>query len=185
VAGEHEAKAFTWDVGADQIDLDHWARTFVALEVQRKDERVGQVTRFGIWPVYAVLAVVAVVLATTGAPLGAVVMVGFAVAAGLGARLWNRGAADRLARRLHALPAASEPFTFRADASGTHSDSASGSEQLVWSRYRSVEVVADLVALRLDTDMVRLLPSAALVPPRTAPEAVEAIRAWIGPSEPS
>jgi hypothetical protein len=179
MAGEQDELTFTWNVTAEQIDLDHWARSVIALHADGKGERLSQVTRFGIWPLYAVWGVVLLVLALSSV-VAAIITIVVAGSGIVGARLWNRGAGRRLARRLRALPAASEPFTFHADTTGTGSRSASAAEELAWSNYRSVEQRDDLVALRLQNGVIRLLPIAALTPPHDPTAALQAMARWIG-----
>jgi hypothetical protein len=174
---ERRATSFLWDVGADLIDLEHLARRHVALRVKKQDERLSTVTRFGIWPVLVVGVLVIGITTSVPMAIGAAVV---ALVTGMGARRWNRGAAKRLAARLRDLPAASEPFTFRADVHGTHGHSKSSSEDLSWSRYRSVQLDDDLVALELDTGMMRLLPTAGLVSGQPVTVAVDTISGWIG-----
>lgn len=178
--GEAEP-SFVWEVGDELIDLDHWARSYVAVRVAEKERQLSTFVRIGYLPI---TALVVLVIGLTSSATRAALMAGFVAVVLVGARLWNRGAAARLATRLHGLPAASEPFTFRADPSGTHSRSASGSEQLTWSRYRSVRIHDDLFVLTHDTDVVRLLPIAGLASDRSADSAVAVIAGWIAAARP-
>jgi hypothetical protein len=168
--------SFVWEIGEDLIDLDHWAHSSIELSVQEKEAERSNVVRYGYWPI---TVLVLVVMATTSsvAMAGAVAL--FVAVGFIGVRLWNRSAATRLAKRLHNIPAASEPFTFRADAEGTHSHSASGSEDLAWSRYRSVRIHDDLLVLALDIGMMRLLPVSGLTSGQPASTAVHQIADWI------
>lgn len=168
--------SFVWEVGEDLIDLDHWARSFVALRVEEKESERSAFVRYGYWPIMAL--VVLVVGATASVRMALVMAVSILAAFG-GAKLWNRTAATRLAKRLRKLPVASEPFTFRASVHGTHSQSGSGSETLSWSRYKSVRMFDDLVVLTHDTNVMRLLPIRGLTAGQQASAAVEAISGWI------
>ena len=124
------------------------------------------------------LAVAALVLAATGLWAEAIVAAVFAVLLG-GVILLNKNAAKRLADRLHAAPAASEPFTFVADAAGTHDASATGASDLAWSRYTAVSLDDDLILLTMQGGAVRVLPIAALTagPPPAA--VVDQVAEWI------
>lgn len=173
---EQGAPDFVWEVGQDLIDLDHWARTYIALRVEEKESERSVFVRYGYWPI---MALVVVVIGATSSVGMAVALAVFLLAVFGGAKLWNRTAATRLAKRLHNLPAASEPFTFRAGPSGTHSESESGSENLSWSRYKSARIFDDLIVLTHDTNVMRLLPIRGLTAGKQAPEAVDAIGGWI------
>lgn len=165
-----------WEVGQELIDLDHWAQVSVALRVEEQERDHSAFVRYGYWPI---TALVVLVVGATSSLATAVTVAVFVVGAFGGVKLWNRSAATRLAKRLHGLPAASEPFTFRAGPSGTHSESASGSETLSWSRYRSARIVDDLVVLTLDANMVPLLPIRGLTSGQEAAAAVDTIGRWI------
>jgi hypothetical protein len=172
---------FLWEVGAELIDLDRWAQSSVDLRVQAKSKAQSNVTRFGFWPVAGLVIVIAALSS------GWVIAVGLAVWIALvflGARLWNHGAARRLAKRLHAVPAASEPFTFRADAEGTHGQSESGSSELRWSRYTAVQRHDELVVLTQDADSMLFLPAAGLLSGQAASTAVTTISSWIEAARP-
>lgn len=173
---EQRTTELVWEVSGDLIDLDHWARRFIAIRVGQKEGERSAFVRYGYWPIMALTVVV--VGATSSVALAAASTV-FLVVVFAGARLWNRTAAKRLAKRLHALPAASEPFTFRATPRGTHSQSESASEDLTWSRYKSVQLDDDLVVLTHDTNMIRLLPIGGLTSGQPASAAVDAIGDWI------
>lgn len=173
---EQGATDFVWEVGQDLIDLDHWAQTYIVLRVEEKESERSAFFRYGYWPI---MALVVIVIGATSSVGMAVALAVFLVAVFGGAKLWNRSAATRLARRLHNLPAASEPFTFRAGPSGTHSESESGSESLSWSRYKSARIFDDLVVLTHDTNVMRLLPIRALASGQEASAAVDAIGGWI------
>jgi hypothetical protein len=168
--------SFVWEVGQDLIDLDHWAQTYTALRVEEKESERSAFFRYGYWPI---MALVVIVIGATSSVGMAVALAVVLVAVFGGAKLWNRSAATRLAERLHNLPAASEPFTFRAGPSGTHSASESGSENLSWSRYKSAHVFDDLVVLTHDTNVMRLLPIRALTAGQQASGAVDKIGGWI------
>jgi hypothetical protein len=174
VAGDEPS--FVWEVGQDLIDLDHWAQTYIALRVDEMESERSAFLRYGYWPI---MALVVIVIGATSSVWRAVGLAVFLVAVFGGVKLWNRGAATRMAKQLHNLPAASEPFTFQAGPSGTHSESASGSESLSWSRYRSARVFDDLVVLTHDTYVMRLLPIRGLVSGQEPPAAVDAIARWI------
>lgn len=165
-----------WEVGQDLIDLDHWARTYIALRVEEKQSDRSAFSRYGYWPI---MALVVIVIGATSSVGMAIALAVFLAAVFGGAKLWNRSAATRLAKRLHNLPAASEPFTFRAGPSGTHSESESGSETLSWSRYTSARIFDDVVVLTHDTNVMRLLPSRALASSQPASAAVDAVGGWI------
>lgn len=167
---------FVWEVGPDLIDLDQWAHTYVALRLEENESDRSAFSRYGYWPI---TALVVIVLGVTSSVEMAVALAVFVAAAFGGAKLWNRSAATRLAKRLHNLPAASEPFTFRAGPNGTHSESESGSEKLSWSRYKSARIFDDLVVLTHDTNVMRLLPIRGLASGQSAPAAVDAIGGWI------
>lgn len=182
VDGEEEAAtAFVWEVGADLIDLDHWARSYVAASVAAKKGERSARELYAFIPMF-VLAVVVI-----GATSSIEVAVGAAllpVSVFLGAHLLNRSAATRLAKQLRRVPAASEPFTFRADPSGTSARSASSSEEVAWSRWKSVGLHEDLVVLTFDTGVVRILPARGLTT-GSADAAVAAIGGWIAAARPS
>jgi hypothetical protein len=173
---EQGATDFVWEVGQDLIDLDHWAQTYIALRVEDKEGERSAFFRYGYWPI---MALVVIVIGATSSVGMAVALAVFLVAVFGGAKLWNRSAATRLAKRLHNLPAASEPFTFRATPSGTHSHSESGSENLSWSRYKSARIFDDLVVLTHDTNVMRLLPVRGLASGHEPSAAVDAIGGWI------
>jgi hypothetical protein len=174
---EQGPPSFVWEVGSDLIDLDHWARSYVAVRVEEKQGERPRFVRYGFWPIMATLVVV---VGATDSIGRAAACAFFLALAFVGAKLWNRSAASRLARRLRGLPAASEPFTFRADSRGTESRSASGSEHLAWSRYQSVRTYDDFVVLNLDVNLMRLLPIGGLVSGQPASAAVDVIAGWIG-----
>lgn len=167
---------FVWEVGQDLIDLDHWAQTYIALRVEEKESERSTFFRYGCWPI---MALVVIVISATSSVGMAVALTVFLVAVFGGAKLWNRAAATRLAKRLDNLPAASEPFTFRAGPSGTHSERESGSENLSWSRYKSNRIFDDLVVLTHDTNVMRLLPIRGLAAGQQASTAVDNIGGWI------
>jgi len=170
------AADFVWEVDEDLIDLDHWAKSYIALRVEEKEGDRSAFVRYGYWPI---VVLVVIVIGATSSVGTAVALATAVVAVFGGAKLWNRTAATRLAKRLHDLPAASEPFTFRAGPSGTRSESESASEDLSWSRYRSVRVFDDLVVLIHDTNVMRLLPIEGLTTGQDASAAVDAIGRWI------
>lgn len=171
---------FRWEVEAAQIDLDHWARSYVALRVQAKKD--AQALAWWFWPLWVVLVVALGILVS---PTIAVALPASAVLAFIGARLWNQGAAKRLARRLGRIPAAHEPFTFVADHTGTRSTSASGSDQFAWTRYKAVTLHEDLVVLTQDSGAMRLLPVSGLRSGQAPESVVEVITRWLSaPSRP-
>lgn len=168
--------SFVWEVGQDVIDLDHWAQTYIALRVDEKESERSAFFRYGCWPI---MALAVIVIGATSSVGMAVALTVFLLAVFGGAKLWNRSAATRLAKRLHNLPEASERFTFRAGPSGTHSESASGSERLSWSRYESARIFDDLVVLTHDTNVMRLLTIRGLGGGQHASAAVDSIGRWI------
>lgn len=177
-----DGPSFVWEVGTDLIGFDHWARTYIALRVGEKKNERSAFVRYGYWPITA-LGVVGV---------GATSSVGLAVAFALfvavvfvGARLWNRSAATRLAKQLHNLPAASEPFMFRADPRGTHGQSMTAAEDLSWSRYKAARLHDDLVVLTRDTGALLFLPVGGLGPGQQASAVVDTIAGWIEAARPS
>jgi hypothetical protein len=176
VKGDDSATELVWEVGPDLIDLDHWARSYVAIRVAQKQDERSAFQRYGFWPI---MALVVIVVGTTSSVALAAIPVVVGALGFVGAKLWNRRAAARLATRLRDLPAASEPFTFRAGPNGTESHSASGSEALSWARYTSARIVGDLLVLTLDTKVVRLLPMRALASGQQAQDALATIGAWI------
>lgn len=165
------------------IDLDAWASAYVKVRLRAQDRGRRSATRWGSWPVVAVAVLVILATASSSIELALSLLVWLALIV-IGARLWNRGAARRLARKLRAIPAASEPFTFTADRTGTHSVAESGSDHLAWSRYREALVVDDLYALVLDTDVVRFLPRPALASDQSPAEVVATLTAWISADAP-
>ena len=174
--------AVVWEVSEEMIDLDQWARTFVAVRRAEKKGELSPFVRYGMWPIMALVVIV----------LGATSSVGLAVQLALflavmGGAVWylNATAAARMAKRLHAMPAASEPFTFWADPTGTHSRSASVSEDIAWPRWKTVSLHDDLIVLTLEGDMLRMLPVRGLSSGHAPVEAVEAIAAWISAARPA
>ncbi len=171
-----DERSFEWEVGRDLIDLDHWAQTYIALRLEQRQSERSAFVRYGYWLIMALGVIVMGAMSSVGMAVALVVLL---VAVFGGAKLWNRSAATRLARRLHNLAAASEPFTFRATRSGTHCESESGSENLSWSRYKSARIFDDLVVLTHDTNVMRLLPIRALTSGQQASAAVGTINRWI------
>jgi hypothetical protein len=165
-----------WDVSAALIDLDRWGTAFVEVSLRLRKEQASVVSRRARWLVAALLIVLVLL---TREPV-VFVSLALALATTGGAVLWNRGAARRMSKKLRALPAASEPFTFVASVHGTQSRSASGSEELSWSRYQSVFRHDDLIVFVLDTGALRFLPIAALAPRCSADEAVRTAVGWLG-----
>lgn len=125
------------------------------------------------------MALVIIVIGATSSVGMAVTLAAFLTVVLVSVRLWNRSAATRLAKRLRGLPAASEPFTFCADADGTHSRSESGGEDLAWSRWKAVRIYEDLVVFTLDTGMMRMLPIGGLTSQEPPSTVVEIIAGWI------
>lgn len=171
-----DGPSFVWEVGRDLIDLDHWARTYVALRIGEKESERSALVRYGYWPITALVAVV--IGATSSVALAAALAL-FVAVVFVGARLWNRGAATRLAKQLHSLPAASEPFVFRADPGGTHGQSITAAEELSWSRYEAARLHDDLVVLTRDTGALLFLPAGGLGAGQQPAAAVRAISGWI------
>lgn len=168
--------SFAWEVGQDLVHLDHWAQAYIALRVEEKESERSAFLRYGYWPIMALVVIVIGATSSVGMALALTVVL---LAVFGGAKLWNRSAATRLAKRLHNLPAASERFTFRAGPSGTHGESASGSESLSWSRYKSARIFGDLIVLTHDTNVMRLLPIRGLTGGQHASAAVDSIGRWI------
>lgn len=164
-----------WEVHADQIDLDRWASAVVEFRLRRLRERSSFVTRNAFW----LIALLWLALGVSTSEPWFVVPAVLTVAAAVGAMIWNRSLPRRLAARMRAVPAASEPFTFTAAASGTTSTAPSGSDELSWSRYRSAVLLDDLIALELIDGNLRLLPLVSLVPSIAPPEAVAMMATWI------
>lgn len=167
---------FVWQVDAEMIDLDRWARSFVALLLEEKKDGRSALVRYGYWPI---MALVLITVALTSSPTVSVVTAALLILAFGAAKLWNKGAATRLAKRLHNVPAASEAFTLTAGPEGTHSESRSSSETLSWSRYRSARTFEDLVVLTYDSSTKRFLPIGGLASGQDASEAVDRITSWI------
>ena len=94
--------------------------------------------------------------------------------------LLHRSSTRNLAKRLHATPAASEPFTFVADATGTHDASATAASDLAWSPYTAVALDGDLIVLTLDGGTVRVLPNRSLASGADPQAVVDQIGEWIG-----
>lgn len=178
---EAAAPAFVWEVGADLIDLDHWARSCVAVQVAAKQGARSARELYTFIPIYLLAVVVIGATSSIEVAVGAAIL---PAAVFLSTQLWNRRAAARLAEHLRKLPTASEPFTFRADPSGTSASSASSSDEVAWSRWKAVGIHEDLVVLTLDTDVVRFLPVRGLTT-GSADAAVEAIGGWIAAARPS
>ena len=175
--GQDQREAeFVWEVGQDLIDLDHWAEAYVALRIEENGRERSAFFRYGYWPI---MGLVVIVIGATSSVGMATAWAAVLVAVFGGAKLWNRSVATKLARRLHNVPAASEPFTFRATRSGTHSESTSSSETLSWTRYTNARVFDDLVVLTYDTNVIRLLPIQGLIAGQQASVAVNAIAGWI------
>lgn len=164
-----------WEVRADQIDLDRWASAVVEFRLRRLRERSSFVTRNAFW----LIAVLWLALGVSTSEPWFLVPAVVTVAAAVGAMIWNRSLPRRLAARLRAVPAASEPFTFVAAAGGTTSTAPSASDELSWSRYRTAVALDDLIALELVDGNLRLLPVGSLVSPITPTEAVEVMATWI------
>jgi hypothetical protein len=162
-------------VHADQIDLDRWAAALVDVQLRHRRERSSIVTRHAFW----LIAVLWLALAVLIKDLWFLVPAGLTLAAAIGAWVWNRRLAGRIATELRALPAASEPFTFLATGRGTSSTAPSGSDELSWSRYRGAALLDDLVALELDDGTLRLLPVVSLAADVPASEAVTTMTTWI------
>ena len=179
---DHDDADFVWEVGRDLIDLDQWARVYVALHVEKKESERSAFVRYGYGPIMALLVIVTGATQSVGMAVAWAVFIGAAFG---GAKLRNRRAAARLASRLRNLPVASEPFTFRAGPSGTHGESTSGSQTLSWSRYKSVCTFEDLLVLTQDTDVVLLVPERGLASGQSTTAAVAAIRRWIEAARPS
>lgn len=168
-----------WTVGADQIDPDRWAQAIInALQGgKRPDDK--PVTRWGAWPAAVLILILLVALAAlTGNWL---LLAGFAPLAVIvgGLVVLNRQTVGRTAKQIRSTPSALEPFTFTADASGTRSESASGTDRLDWVRYRDVILDDDLIVLTLDNKAIRILPVAALSSGQSATQAVETLKTWI------
>lgn len=173
---EDAGSSFRFDVGADLIDLDHWAASYVTLRAQ---EQRSEVTRFGVWPVVAVAAVTILVVGLTSSPTMVIAPAALLLAVIGGVWLWNRRAGHRLAGQLRAMPAASEGFTFVADARGTRGQGPSSSEEMAWTRYRTVQLHEGLVALTRDNGSILFVPAAALVGASSADDAIAAMTTWI------
>ena len=171
---EQGAADVVWEVSAEMIDLDHLARTYMALQAEAQKERCRRsvMIRF----VYPPMTVLALVLGAAYLPWP---VIGLVLALFVGLVLWNHGAAGRLAKRLREVPAASEAQTFRATPTGAHLRMASASESMSWSRYESARLFGDLIVLTRDKDLHLLLPTGALVSGQEPQAAIDSIEGWI------
>jgi hypothetical protein len=168
-----------WTVRADQIDPDRWAQAIINALQGGKEPDAKRATRWGTWPAAVLILILFVALAAlTGNWLLLVGFVPLAVVVG-GLFVLNRQTVGRTAKQIRSTPSALEPFTFTADASGTRSESASGSDKLDWVRYRDVMLDEDLIVLTLDNKAIRVLPVAALSSGQSATQAVEILKTWI------
>jgi hypothetical protein len=177
-----DAAEITWTVRADQIDPDRWAQAIITALQGGNAPEDKQATRWGTLPAVGLIAVLFVAFAALAGNW--LVVVGFAPLAIIigGLFLLNRQTVGRTAKQIRSTPSALEAFTFTADASGTRSESVSGSDSLAWTRYRDVTLDEDLVVLTLDNKTVRVLPVAALSSGQSATQAVKALETWIAAS---
>ena len=172
-----------WDVRREHIDLDRWAQVVVKATAANAQGDRPPPTRWGTWPALALVGILVVALAALSSSwvmlaafVPALVLVG-------GLLIASRASAKRLAKRLHATPAASEPFTFVADERGTHDASESGSGDLAWRRYVAAALDDDVIALTLDNTSVRVLPNRSLTSGQAPGEAVDRMARWIAEAE--
>ena len=181
-----------WVVSAEMIDLDRWARVYI--DVQRGRTLPGSV-REGARPPFHQRHPIPFALGLLAVALAAYLLMGVDSIVSVAVLPFmaflvvliavHATAPGRVARHLRAIPALHESFRFVAGPGGTSAESATGREQLHWSRYEGVMIRDEVVALMLQGGTVRLLPLVGLVG-ATPPELVLAtMDGWIRANRPT